>query len=114
MTTLTARETTKSSTPVMAASFLGGDSLLTERLAEGFTQNGSMWSISQGAKAIVTGFDGISDVYLQRMREIGIDIGAEIKCLNRPPFSAPRQFQICDGVFSLDKEIAGAIQVSFR
>ena len=73
----------------------------------------SMWSISAGATAIVVGFVGISDVYLQRMKEIGIDVGAQIKCLNQPPFSAPRQFQICDGVFSLDKEIATAIQISF-
>lgn len=72
----------------------------------------SMWEIKQGGTAIVTGFVGISATYLKRMREIGIDIGAEIKCLNWPPFSAPRQFQICDGVFSLDKKIASAIQVS--
>ena len=72
----------------------------------------SMWSVGKGATAVVTGFDGITDVYLRRMREIGIDVGAEIKCLNRPPFSAPRQYQICDGVFSLDKEIASSILVS--
>jgi Fe2+ transport system protein FeoA len=72
----------------------------------------SMWNINQGCSARVSGFAGVSAAYLQRMREIGLDIGAEIKCLNRPPFSAPRQFQICDGVFSLDKEIAGSIQVS--
>jgi len=82
-------------------------------LGANLVSSGSMWSIDKGAKATVVGFEGISNVYLQRMREIGIDIGAEIKCLNRPPFSAPRQFQICDGVFSLDKEIASAIQVSF-
>jgi Fe2+ transport system protein A len=104
----TVEKATKTNAPMMAASFLGANPLLTEGAADG-----SMWSISQGARAIVVGFDGISNVYLQRMREIGIDIGAEIKCLNRPPFSAPRQFQICDGVFSLDKEIAAAIQVSF-
>ena len=72
----------------------------------------SMWTIAEGGKAKVSGFAGISAAYLQRMREIGIDLGAEIICVNRPPFSAPRQFQICDGVFSLDKEIAGSIQVS--
>ena len=71
----------------------------------------SMWNIAQGQTAKVSGFVGVSATYLKRMREIGIDVGAEIKCLNRPPFSAPRQFQICDGVFSLDKEIAGSIQV---
>lgn len=71
----------------------------------------NLWNVQKGTIAVVSGFEGITPVYLQRMREIGIDVGAEIKCLNRPPFSAPRQFQICDGVFSLDKEIAGAIQV---
>ena len=71
----------------------------------------NLWNVRQGSIAVVSGFDGISPAYLQRMREIGIDIGAPIKCINQPPFSAPRQFQICDGVFSLDKEIAGAIQV---
>lgn len=71
-----------------------------------------MWNIDEGTAAKVSGFVGVSAAYLQRMREIGIDIGAEIKCLNRPPFSAPRQFQICDGVFSLDKDIADSIQVS--
>ena len=76
------------------------------------TQTDSMWSIGQGDKAKVSGFVGVSAAYLQRMREIGIDIGAEIVCVNRPPFSAPRQFLICDGVFSLDKEIAGSIQVA--
>ena len=71
-----------------------------------------MWEIDQGCTAKVIGFVGISAAYLRRMREIGLDIGAEIICLNRPPFSAPRQFQICDGVFSLDKDIAASIQVS--
>ncbi|MFT4630205.1 MAG: Fe2+ transport system protein FeoA [Arenicella sp.] len=72
----------------------------------------SMWELDQGCTAKVIGFVGISAAYLKRMREIGLDIGAEISCLNRPPFSAPRQFQICDGVFSLDKDIAASIQVS--
>ena len=72
----------------------------------------SMWNINQGCSARVSGFVGVSAAYLQRMREIGLDVGAEIKCLNRPPFSAPRQFQICDGVFSLDKDIAASILVS--
>jgi len=76
------------------------------------TDSASMWNIDQGGRAKVSGFAGVSATYLKRMREIGIDIGAEIICLNRPPFSAPRQFQICDGVFSLDKDIAGSIQVS--
>jgi Fe2+ transport system protein FeoA len=76
------------------------------------TKTDSMWSISEGSRAKVSGFAGVSAAYLQRMREIGLDLGAEIICLNRPPFSAPRQFQICDGVFSLDKEIAASIQVS--
>jgi len=72
----------------------------------------SLWNVSQGSKAKVSGFVGVSATYLKRMREIGIDVGAEIICLNRPPFSAPRQFQICDGVFSLDEDIAGSIQVA--
>ena len=76
------------------------------------TQLDSMWSIAKGGKAKVSGFAGVSAVYLQRMREIGLDIGAEIVCINQPPFSAPRQFLICDGVFSLDKDIAGSIQVA--
>ena len=69
------------------------------------------WGIKKGEMAVVTGFNGVSDQYIQRMREIGIDQGAAIKCLNHPPFSAPRQFQICDGVFSLDMEISKAILV---
>lgn len=72
----------------------------------------SMWDVDQGCTARITGFVGVSETYLQRMREIGLDIGAQIKCLNRPPFAAPRQFQICDGVFSLDKDIADSIWVS--
>ena len=76
------------------------------------SSSASMWEIDQGCTAKVIGFVGISAAYLRRMREIGLDIGAEIICLNRPPFSAPRQFQICDGVFSLDKDIAASIQVS--
>lgn len=76
------------------------------------SSSASMWEIDRGCTAKVIGFVGISAAYLKRMREIGLDIGAEIICLNRPPFSAPRQFQICDGVFSLDKDIAASIQVS--
>ena len=76
------------------------------------SSSASMWEIDQGCTAKVIGFVGISAAYLRRMREIGLDIGAEIICLNRPPFSAPRQFQVCDGVFSLDKDIAASIQVS--
>lgn len=79
--------------------------------AQSTTVAANLWQVQQGSKAVVSGIEGISDRYLKRMREIGIDVGAEIICLNQPPFSAPRQFQICDGVFSLDKEIAGAIKV---
>ena len=75
-------------------------------------ETGSMWHVEQGAKARISGFAGVSATYLKRMREIGLDVGAEIVCLNRPPFSAPRQFQICDGVFSLDKDIPDSIQVT--
>ncbi|NND00161.1 MAG: ferrous iron transport protein A [Gammaproteobacteria bacterium] len=87
------------------------DNILGDKLSN-MTTNTYMWNIDQGKSARVSGFVGVSATYLHRMREIGIDIGAEIKCLNRPPFSAPRQFQICDGVFSLDKDIAGSIQVA--
>ncbi len=72
----------------------------------------SLWELKQNGSAIFSHFSNeLSDEYRLRLREIGLDGPVEVVCLKHTPFEGPRLYQICDGVFSLDHEIASQLFV---
>ena len=72
----------------------------------------TLWDLMRGEQGVVAELVGLSESYVLRLQEIGIFVGAPITCVNQPPMSAPKVFQICDGVFSLDRDIASKIAIS--
>ncbi|MDG2088300.1 MAG: FeoA family protein [Arenicellaceae bacterium] len=69
----------------------------------------TMWDMDRGEQATVAALVGVSASYELRLKEIGIFVGAPVVCVNRPPMQAPKVFQICDGIFSLDRDLAGKV-----
>ena len=53
----------------------------------------------------------LSHDYMMRLRELGFREGEFVKCLKTPPMGAPRIFEICGSVFSMETEIAQGIKL---
>jgi Fe2+ transport system protein FeoA len=53
----------------------------------------------------------LSHDYAMRLRELGFREGEFVKCLKTPPMGAPRIFEICGSVFSMETEIAQKIKL---
>ncbi len=49
--------------------------------------------------------------YMTRLRELGFREGEFVKCLKTPPLGAPRVYEICGSVFSMDTDIAREIEL---
>ncbi|MBT5032568.1 MAG: ferrous iron transport protein A [Proteobacteria bacterium] len=69
----------------------------------------TMWDMARGEQGIVAALVGLSEAYKLRLNEIGVFVGAPVACVNQPPMSAPKVFQICDGIFSLDRDLADKV-----
>lgn len=54
----------------------------------------------------------LPETYQRRLVELGLGEGCEVKCLRVSPFSGPKDYQLSDGVFSVDQEIAKKIGVT--
>ena len=53
----------------------------------------------------------LSHDYTIRLRELGFREGEFVKCLKTPPLGAPRIFEICGSVYSMETEIAQRIKL---
>ncbi len=53
----------------------------------------------------------LSHDYAIRLRELGFREGEFVKCLKTPPMGAPRIFEICGSVYSMETEIAQGIKL---
>ena len=53
----------------------------------------------------------LSHDYTIRLRELGFREGEFVKCLKTPPMGAPRIFEICGSVFSIETDIAQGIKI---
>ena len=69
----------------------------------------TMWGMVRGEQGTVAALVGLSEAYELRLNEIGVFVGAPVVCVNQPPMSAPKVFQICDGIFSLDRDLADKV-----
>jgi len=67
----------------------------------------TLWDLKPKKKGFIQSIDKkIDSRFLNRLRDIGFEIREEIQCLKTTPLNGPKIFQIGDGVFSLEKEIA--------
>lgn len=62
--------------------------------------------------AIVTGYLKTSPAeVVLRLGEIGFGSGESVTCLRKGPLGGPNIYQIGDGVFALDRELAAQVLV---
>jgi len=75
----------------------------------------TLLELGTNQKAQITGFSPkLSSNYLTRLRELGFREGELIKCLRTPPLGAPRVFEICGCVFSVESEIARECEIEMN
>lgn len=68
--------------------------------------------LKKNERAQINGFSAkLSLDYITRLRELGFREGVLIKCLKTPPLGAPRIFEVCGSVFSVDFDIAREINL---
>jgi Fe2+ transport system protein FeoA len=71
--------------------------------------------LSTNQWAQITGFSSkLSVAYLTRLRELGFREGELVKCLKTPPLGAPRVFEVCGSVFSVESEIARECEIEIQ
>lgn len=72
----------------------------------------TLLELSKNEEAQIVGFSNkLSQSYMMRLRELGFREGEFVKCLKTPPMGAPRVFQICGSVFSMDTDVAREIEL---
>ena len=73
----------------------------------------TLWSLKPlQAACIQTLRPVLTPEYRRRLEDFGFAPGKEIRCLQWTPLSGPRVYQVGDSVFSLDRELADAIELS--
>lgn len=72
----------------------------------------NLWTLSEDAEALITSLsDDIPAPYRQRLAELGFHPHEKVTCVRRTPGGNPRLYRVGDCVYSLEKEIAVAIDV---
>lgn len=72
----------------------------------------TLWDLNEHQTAQITGFDPeVSPGLVTRLQELGFAVGSPVKCIKRPPFKAPRVFEVPGGVYTLEIEATRFIQV---
>jgi len=73
----------------------------------------NLWQLKVKDRAKIRRINGnISESHLIRLKHLGIDTDVDAECVRVSPFSGPKSFQIGDGIFSLDQEIACHVEVT--
>ncbi len=72
----------------------------------------SLWELRENESAKVERLEsGIEPRHQNRMRELGIHPGAQVRCLKRIPLGGPPVFEVGGCVFSIAKDIARHVVV---
>ncbi|MBL6715730.1 MAG: hypothetical protein RLZZ174_441 [Pseudomonadota bacterium] len=70
----------------------------------------TLWALPKGTCSRVQTLDGaLPQAHAQRLRELGFFPGAEVRCVHRPAFGAPRVYAVAGACFSLEKALAARI-----
>lgn len=72
----------------------------------------NLWDLKEKANAIICGLsDSIPDRYQRRLRELGFHVDERIVCVKWTFAGGPRLYRIGNCVYSLEKDIAHAIEI---
>ena len=72
----------------------------------------TLWNLQENSQAIVGSLSArIPLTYQKRLIELGFHENEKVMCVKRTPAGNPRLFRVGDSVYSLEKEIADAIEV---
>ncbi|MBX7149931.1 ferrous iron transport protein A [bacterium] len=72
----------------------------------------NLWSLLENSQTLITALsDEIPAAYRQRLNELGFHPNEKITCVRVTPAGNPRLYRVGDSVYSLEKEIAVAIEV---
>ena len=70
----------------------------------------TLWDAPKGSAVTITGLNqGLQQLVLNRLSEMGLDQGQTVICLRRSPFNGPVVVAIADCVYSLEQQIASHI-----
>ena len=70
----------------------------------------TLWDAPKGSAVTITGLNqGLQQLVLNRLSEMGLDQGQTVICLHRSPFNGPVVVVIADCVYSLEQQIASHI-----
>lgn len=72
----------------------------------------NLWQLKTGVSAVVCCFDKtMHQAQRQRLTELGFGVGAQVHCVLRTRFGAPRLYRGAGAVFSLERRIAQQVQL---
>jgi len=72
----------------------------------------SLWNLKEKEIAIICGLsENIPDRYRRRLRELGFHVDEKVLCVKRTFAGGPRLYRIGNCVYSLERDIADAIEV---
>jgi Fe2+ transport system protein FeoA len=68
--------------------------------------------LKENSKAQIVGFDkDLPPQHQLRLLEIGFAVGQVVRCVKKPPFHGPPIFEVSDGLFSIDHDLAKSIEI---
>lgn len=74
-----------------------------------------LWNMKEKTEAVICALSNdIPDRYRQRLRELGFHVDEKITCVKRTFAGGPRLYQVGNCVYSLEKDIAHAIEVKIQ
>ena len=72
----------------------------------------TLWTLKEKAVAVICGLsDSIPDRYRRRLRELGFHLDERVICVKWTFAGGPRLYRVGNCVYSLEKDIANAIEV---
>lgn len=73
----------------------------------------TLWDLPRGRSARVSGLTATMNAEArQQLAVMGIQVGAEVVCLMRPPLGAPRVYQVAGAVVSVAHDVACGVAVA--
>jgi ferrous iron transport protein A len=72
----------------------------------------TLWDAPNGVSVTISRLhQGLNQLVLNRLSEMGLDQGQTVLCLRRSPFNGPVVVAIADCVYSLEQNIASHIYI---
>jgi Fe2+ transport system protein FeoA len=73
----------------------------------------TLWGLKEGSEAVISNLsESIPQRYRRRLRELGFHVDERVSCVRRTFAGGPRLYRVGNCVYSLESEIAGAIEIN--